>query len=484
MLQSPFYNLLSLFANQNAMDILLTHGYFLQEDPHELEVMKPYPPLGVLYISSHLKAQGFDVAVFDTTFSSPAEFRRYVRRERPSVVGIYCNLMTRQQVIDMAAFCREQGATVIAGGPEPANYPEEYLARGIDLIVDGEGELTLAELIPHLARHGMQGLETIQGILYRNDAGKVVRTLPRPQIKDLTAQPFPDRQAIDIPQYVRVWREHHGTGSVSLITARGCPYKCRWCSHSVYGYTHRRRKAENVADELEWILATYQPEIVWYADDVFTINHRWLYAYHQELQRRGLRAPFETISREDRLNEKVVQTLAEMGCYRIWLGSESGSQRVLDAMQRQTSAERTREMASLLKQYGIQVGMFIMLGYEGETIADLDETVAHLKASNPDVFLTTVAYPIKGTPYYEEVAERIVPLAPWDQGSDRDLTVAGRHSSRFYRHATRWMVGEVGFHRERTGPRPDPLRMTKSFINARLGRVGMRLTARERQSAT
>ncbi|NUM48390.1 MAG: B12-binding domain-containing radical SAM protein [Anaerolineales bacterium] len=464
------------------MDLLLTHGYFLYTDPHELQVMKPYPPLGILYISSHLKAKGFDVQIFDSTFSSKDAFREYVKRERPSLVGLYCNLMTRHNVVEMAQICKENGATVIVGGPEPVNYPEEYLNRGADLIVSGEGELTLEALIPHLARHGLRGLQEIPGIIYRDQDGFLVRTPAREQIKDLSAQPFPDRAAIDIPRYVDVWRTHHGTGSVSLITARGCPYKCKWCSHSVFGYTHRRRTALNTADELELILGTYKPDIVWYADDVFTMNHRWLTEYAAELKRRNLRAPFETISREDRLNEQVIQTLAEMGCYRIWLGSESGSQRILDAMERKTSAEGTRDMAKLLKKHGIGVGMFIMLGYDGETMADLEETVHHLKQSNPDTFLTTIAYPIKGTPYYNEVQDRVIPLKAWDEGSDRDFTVAGRYSRKFYSHATRWMVGEVDLNRQLANSEKNPIELAKSFVNAKLGRLGMALTKGEREN--
>jgi len=461
------------------MDILLTHGYFLFQDPHELQVMKPYPTLGILYISAYLKSRGFDVKVFDSTFSSPEEQRAYLERERPPVVGVYANLMTRPRVIQTMKAAKAVGATVIAGGPEPANYPEEYLARGADVVVIGEGELTLEELLPHLARYGPNGMEHIQGIVYRNGDGQLVRTEPRPYIPKLDELPFPDRAAIDIPRYVRTWREHHGLGSVSLITARGCPYTCTWCSHAVYGYSHRRRSPENVADELEHIIETYQPDMVWYADDVFTIHKGWFFRYAAELKRRGINIPFETISREDRLNEEIIRTLKEMGAFRIWIGAESGSQRILDAMRRRTKAERVREMVHLLQRHGIEAGMFIMLGYEGEEMPDLEATVEHLKESNPDVFLTTVAYPIKNTPYYEMVKDRIIPLRPWDEGSDRDFTVAGRHSRRFYQFATRWMVNEVAAHRERQQAQPDYRRLAKAMVNARIGRLGMLATQHE-----
>jgi anaerobic magnesium-protoporphyrin IX monomethyl ester cyclase len=461
------------------MDILLTHGYFLYEDAHELEVMKPYPPLGILYISSHLKARGFDVGVYDTTFSSLDAFQRFVAREKPPVVGIYCNMMTKFNVLEMIRVCRRQGCTVILGGPESANYAEAYIDRGADVVVIGEGELTLEELLPHLARYGLGDMRHIQGIVYRADDGPYVRTPPRPYIEDLDAQPFPDREAIDIDAYVRVWRDHHGLGSVSLITARGCPYRCRWCSHAVFGYTHRRRSPANIADEVELILDRYNPDMLWYADDVFTIHRRGFFGYAEELKRRGIRIPFETISREDRLNEEVVRTLAEMGCARLWIGSESGSQRIINAMERRIDVERTREMSHLLQQYGIEVGMFMMLGYEGEEMADIEATVEHLKLSNPDVFLTTVAYTIKDTAYYATVEDRIIAPGTWAERTDRDLTVAGRHSRRFYEFANRWMVSEVNLHKLRNGQGGNDWATAKAFVNAKIGRLGMLLTRHE-----
>ena len=466
------------------MDILLTHGYFLYEDPHELAVMKPYPPLGLLYISSHLKSRRIDAGLFDTTFARLQDLQAYLHQAKPPIVGIYSNLMTRARVLEVMRAAKEAGGLVVVGGPDPANYLDEYLSRGADVIVIGEGELTLEELVPHLVEHGTRNLDSVLGIAYRSSLDRqVVRTEPRPMISDLDAQPFPDRVAIDQAAYIDVWRKHHGMGSVSLITARGCPFTCTWCSHSVFGYSHRRRSPANVVAEVEHIVANYSPDLLWYADDVFTINHKWLFEYSAELERRGLRLPFETISREDRLNEEVVQTLAKMGCYRLWIGAESGSQRILDAMKRRTNAERVRAMVHLLQKYGIEVGMFIMLGYDGEEQSDLEATLDHLKAARPDTFLTTVAYPIKGTPYHAAVADRIIARRSWEQGSDRDYSVAGRHSPRYYQFATRWMVSEVAYHRQRHSPTRSYPRMAKSFLSAKLGRVGMLLTEGEVEQA-
>ena len=461
------------------MDILLTHGYFISEDAHEQKVMKPYPPLGLLYVSSHLKSRGFDVGLYDTTFSTKEAFRSYVATHRPPVVGIYTNLMTKLNVLPMIKWCKEVGAHVVVGGPEPPHYADRFLDHGADAVIVGEGELTLEELIPALAKRGPNRLHDIDGVIFRDESGATVRNASRSQLKDLDAQPFPDRESIDLEAYIETWRTHHGLGSVSLITARGCPYTCKWCSHTVFGNTHRRRSPENVVAEMEHIIERYNPDQVWYADDVFTIHRSWFLKYASLLGERGIKKPFECISRADRLDTEVIEALRGMGCYRLWIGAESGSQRILDEMSRKTRVEDVQEKTRMLQKAGIQTGMFIMLGYEGEEISDIEATVDHLKKSNPDLFLTTVAYPIKGTPYYSEVESRVVETMRWEDRTDRDLTVAGRHSKKFYSYATRWMVNEVGLHKMRQNGSGDLKAAARAFVNARIGRLGMAFTKRE-----
>ncbi|HEY6339388.1 MAG TPA: radical SAM protein [Candidatus Sulfotelmatobacter sp.] len=435
------------------MDILLTHGYFLYEDPKELQIMKPYPPLGILYICSHLRNKGLRAEVFDSTFSSRQELWDLLRQGPPSVLGIYANLMTRPNVVEILRVARESGWQTIVGGPEPGAYIKEYLAAGADVVVIGEGEVTLEELVPALHSRAFENLHRVDGIAFQAADGSVVRTKPREQIRDIDIQPWPARESIDMARYVEVWREHHGMGSVSLITARGCPYHCRWCSHEVFGKTHRRRKPVSVVDELEWLINRYQPQMAWMADDVFTIHHGWLFQYAAELKRRGLKLPFECISRADRLTPQVVDTLAEMACFRVWIGSESGSQRILDAMERGVTVEQVQNGVALCRSAGIQTGMFLMWGYEGEELSDIEATVEHVKKTDPDIFFTTVAYPIKGTPYFSEVAERVDSLKPWSQGSDRDFRIRNRHSRQFYRFADKLLRSEVEL--ERLAHRPD-----------------------------
>jgi radical SAM superfamily enzyme YgiQ (UPF0313 family) len=183
--------------------------------------------------------------------------------------------------------------------------------------------------------------------------------------------------------------------------------------------------------------------MLWLADDVFTIHHGWIQEYAAEMARRNLKIPFECITRADRMNARIAETLAELGCFRVWIGSESGSQRILDAMERGVKVEQVREAVALCKQNGIQTGMFLMWGYEGEEVADIEATVEHVKRCRPDVFFTTVSYPIKGTSYFDKVASRLVNLLPWEASSDREIQVRGRHSRKFYQHADELLKSET-----------------------------------------
>jgi anaerobic magnesium-protoporphyrin IX monomethyl ester cyclase len=423
------------------MDLLLTHGYFLADDPKEREIMKPYAPLGLLYLSSHLRARGFDVEIYDSTFGSREELFARIDRERPRVVGIYGNLMTRANVLAIARAAHASGCRVILGGPEPANYPVEYFDAGVDAIVNGEGEVSLEACLGAFAAR--DDLARVPGIQYRAANGTVVRTEPAPQIANLDAQPWPDRDRIDLSKYLDAWRARHGRGSISIITARGCPYHCRWCSHSVYGKTHRRRSPASVAEEIAWIRDRYDPEMLWIADDVFTIHPGWIMQFAEEMFRRDLRIPFECITRADRMNATIADTLASLGCFRVWIGSESGSQKILDAMQRGVRLDQVRDAVRMLRDRGIATGMFLMWGYDGEDLGDIEATVEHVKSCRPDIFLTTVSYPIKGTPYYNDIAPRVIRIGEWTSTTDRDVRISGRHSRRFYQFADQLLKSEV-----------------------------------------
>ncbi|MGE5204621.1 MAG: B12-binding domain-containing radical SAM protein [Chlamydiota bacterium] len=461
------------------MDLLLTHGYFLGEDPKERQIMKPYPPLGILYLCSHLREKGFAVEVFDSTFASHEDLEFVLEYVEPSVLGIYANLMTRANVVRILQIAKRAGWTAVVGGPEPGAYIRQYLEAGADVVVMGEGELTVEELLPALRQKSPTALERVNGIAFRTEDGKIHITPPRALIANLDLQPWPAREEVDIGRYLETWRTHHGQGSVSLITARGCAYRCRWCSHQVFGKTHRRRKPASVAQELEWLLGRYSPDMAWFADDVFTIHHGWLHEYAALVKDRGLLVPFECITRADRLNEKVADTLAELRCFRVWIGSESGSQRILDAMERGVKVEQVQQAMALCRARGIQTGMFLMWGYPGEELEDIFATVEHVKRSQPDVFFTTVAYPIKGTPYFDDVAGSVVSSTAWDEGSDRDFRVRGRHSRRFFQFADELLRSEVELSRLQQGETATTTELQAKIAAAR---QGLRVTSTETEA--
>jgi radical SAM superfamily enzyme YgiQ (UPF0313 family) len=465
------------------MKILLTHAYFLGEDRKEQEIMRPYAPLGILYLAAYLEERGMPADVFDTTFSTWEKLEAHLLGTLPDVIGIYTNLMTKRNVLRLIRLVRGQKALsatrVVLGGPEVTHHAEKFIEHGADVIAIGEGEETMHALAT-LWSKGVQGREAddalagVAGIAFRDSARRIVRTTPRALMKTLDELPMPKRDAIDLAPYLSAWRSRHGSNAVSISTMRGCPYSCRWCSRAVYGESYRRRSPKLVADEMQAIVDRYRPDSLWFVDDVFTINRRWLNELTMEIERRGIRIPYECITRADRLDEQSVALLARSGCFRVWIGAESGSQKVLDAMDRRVKVDRVREMIHLSKKHGIGTGTFIMLGYPGETEADIDATIAHLKRSNPDQFTITVAYPIKGTPYYEEIRDDIVDTRPWEETTDRDLALRRPHSSLYYKLAVARVVNEVRSFQLGNSAGRRPFAAAKHRVKALAAQVGMR----------
>lgn len=437
------------------MEILLTHCYFIQDDEKEQEIMRPYPPLGILYLSGYLEEQGIENEVYDTTFSSKQDFRLYLLHHKPHIIGIYVNLMTKLNVLETIRFVKENlpDTVIILGGPEVRYSAENFLRYGADYIVIGEGEETMAELVKHLmlVPAGEQGREyghditspqAVAGVAFL-DNDKFVQTAERQKIKDLNELSVPNRKKINLHLYLQAWRERHGKNALSVSTMRGCPYTCKWCSRAVYGLSYRRRNADKVVEELVQIKKDYNPDSLWFVDDVFTISHKWLSAFRDELRKHNLLIPYECITRADRLNEEVIAILKETGCFRVWIGAESGSQKVIDLMDRRVDVNQVRDMIKLTRKHGIEAGTFIMLGYPGETEKDIEETIHHLKESNPDHFTITVAYPIKGTELYEEVEAIQTTKLDWSTSTDRQVDFKRTYSRKYYDYAVKHVISEV-----------------------------------------
>ena len=430
------------------MKVLLTHGYFINKDAAEQRIMKPYPPLGILYISAYLNEHGIDNKIFDTTFSTKENLKIFLLNEKPEYVAIYVNLMTKINVLEIIRFIKSKeelkGTKIIVGGPEVRYNAENLLKYGADVAVIGEGEETTLELIRTLEANKNADLSSVNGIAFLNN-GKTKFTPERQLIDKLDRLPMPNRAGINIKDYQQAWKQKHKQDAISVSTMRGCPYTCKWCSRAVYGLTYRRRSPEKVVEELKLIQKEYAPDSLWFVDDVFTISHKWLASLNDELKKQGVKINYECITRADRMNEDVIKIMKDSGCFRVWIGAESGSQRIIDAMDRRVKVEQVREMIQLSKKYGIETGTFIMLGYPGETEDDIEETIKHLKLSRPDHFTITVAYPINGTEFFQEIEARQTGDFNWDEQTDRDRDFVRTYPVKYYNYAVRRVVNEVNY---------------------------------------
>ena len=433
------------------MKICLTHAYYMKEDEKEQKIHKPYPPLGILYISAWLEQHGYDNEVYDTTFSSFDAQCAYLVEQQPEIIAIYTNLMTKIGVIRLIRQIRATeglcNSLIVLGGPDLRYNVENYLATGADVLVIGEGEQSMLELVQAVEQGLRPHFGHIAGLAFVDADGQITQTPARKHLRAVDELPTPNRHKIDLHQYLDTWKTHHGRSSVTVSTQRGCPYTCRWCSTAVYGQSYRRRSAEKVAAELRMIKDTYQPDQIWFVDDVFTVSHKWLAAFHEAVQTQDAVIPFECITRAERLNDDVLDMLKESGCFRVWIGAESGSQRIIDAMDRRVQAEQVQAMTIAAKAKGIETGTFIMLGYPGENEEDIKLTLQHLKKANPDLFTITVAYPIKGTGLYDDIKDKITAQPDWFSSTDRDIDFVRSYPRAYYDYAVRWVVNSVNLHK-------------------------------------
>jgi anaerobic magnesium-protoporphyrin IX monomethyl ester cyclase len=454
-------------------DILLGHAYFLKYDVIERRVMKPYPPLGILYLSAFLKREGFSVDIFDATFRDFGDFEATVKRVRPQIVGLYANIITRDNVLRLAQIAKANGVEfVLAGGPDASEWCDQYFANGVDIIGINEGELTLQELIPWLQQKGMKDIEQVRGIMFLKD-GRVHRTPPRPAITDLDSLPWPDRDVLNMEEYFRAWKSHHGESSVSLITARGCPFHCAWCSSEVFGHTHRQRSPKDVVDEMLMLKQRYNPDIMWISDDVLTINKKWTHEFVREVKARNAQHPYECLSRVDLVDYDILKGLRDTGCFRIWYGAESGSQKILDSMRKGTTVAQVREAARITQEVGMQAGFFILLGYPDETTADIRMTIDFLKETRPDVVGTSVAFPIKGTEFYHRVESRVIANENWSSRNQNKLLFKGKYPRLYYWFAVRWLVKEVNVNKMWRMKKRPYSRIVVESAKASIARLGV-----------
>ena len=432
------------------MSIILTHAYYLYEDDKEAKIMRPYAPLGILYISAYLNENNIKNHVFDSTFYSQETQLKFIEDKQPKVVAIYTNLMTKVNVIQLVKLLNNDAKygfpRIILGGPDITYNLENYLKIGANFLIIGEGEQTTLELYHAITNN--KDYSEISGIAYLED-GEIKKTSPRLHMKSLKALPLPNRAAIPVEKYLDTWKTYHGKSSMTISTQRGCPYTCKWCSTAVYGQSYRRRPPELVAAELRMLKDTYAPDSIWFVDDVFSVSHKWIKKFHEEVIKQDAIIPFECITRAERLNDEILQLLKEVGCYRIWIGAESGSQKIIDAMDRRVDVDVVKSAIQKTNALGMETGTFIMIGYPGENEGDINKTIRYLKAANPTHFTITVAYPIKGTSLYNEIEDEITVQPHWETSTDRDIDFKRTYSRKFYDYAVRRIVNEVNYYKNK-----------------------------------
>jgi anaerobic magnesium-protoporphyrin IX monomethyl ester cyclase len=440
--------------------ILFAHGHVLRFDRKLFAIGKPYPPLATLFAASHARALGHEVVVFDPMLDEAiGGFSRALDATRPDVVVLYddafnwftkmCLSRMREAACRMVREASARGLTTIVVGHDAGDDPAAYLAAGATLVVAGEGEITLGELLGRLEevhRDPRAAVEDtaaqVPGLVYLR-GGSLHRTGPRKLLRNLDDLPLPAWDLADLDRYRDFWRRRHGYFSLNMVTTRGCPYRCNWCSKPVYGNTYHSRTPANVVSEMQLLRDRYAPDHIWFCDDILGLKPRWLVEWSEAVVREGLVTPFLCQTRVDLMTEDGVRALRRAGCAEAWLGAESGSQRILDAMDKGITLEQTRLAVSRLHEQGVRVGLFLQFGYEGEGWKEIQQTRDMVRELLPDDIGISVSYPLPGTRYYERVAARLGEKRNWRESSDLDPLVHGPSANDFYPTLSRVVHAEL-----------------------------------------
>jgi anaerobic magnesium-protoporphyrin IX monomethyl ester cyclase len=439
------------------LSILVCHSYFLRLDQKQLERGKPYPPLATLQVAALLRKAGHQVSLFDAMLAEGLDdYTRMLRATQPQLVLFYedtfnflskmCLGTMRRAACDMIASARRSGSRVIAAGPDVSDAPGPYLQAGADLALIGEGLSALLELLPRLDAqlhaHSDELKEGLAGIVSLSE-GKVVavngaRGLPVPQLDGIAAWDL-----VDMERYRTTWLAAHGYFSLNMAGSRGCSFRCAWCSKPTWGNHYIQRTPQDVALEMIHLKRQFSPHHVWFADDIFGFRPDWVGAFTAAVEAAGGGVPFTIQTRADLVSERMAQELKNAGCAEAWLGAESGSQRVLDAMNKGTTVGQLHVARERLKSAGIRVGFFIQLGYLDEQLADILATRDLLAATRPDDIGVSVSYPLPGTKFYELVRAQLGRKTHWHESSDLEMMFHGTYTSDFYRQIRNLLHDQV-----------------------------------------
>lgn len=426
--------------------VLLTHSYFLYLDPKQEEAGNAYPPLGTLYAAGLLRDSGFSVSLFDSMLAgSPTDLIPVLEQEKPDVVVVYddgfnyltkmCLSNMREAAFEMIGFAKKRGCKVIISSSDSTDHFEKYLAKEADFVILGEGEITLLELLKALeANHSF---EEIEGIAFRKE-GQTISKGKRPVMKDLNLLPFPAWDLVDVEKYKALWKQKAGFFSLNVVTTRGCTYKCNWCAKPLFGNRYHARTPENVAEELEVLVRQFGADQIWFADDIFGLKPGWIKEFADRVQERKLKFGFKIQSRADLLvQDGTVKQLARAGCEEVWIGAESGSQKILDAMDKGITLAQIEKSRKLLKEHGIRAAFFIQFGYPGEEKEDLEATIKMVQRLLPDEIGVSVSYPLPGTKFYESVKSQLGPKANWTDSDELAMMFENTYPRGFYKNLQR-----------------------------------------------
>lgn len=426
-------------------DVLLTHSYHLYYDRKQTRKMQPYPPLGTLYAAALLRQAGLSVALFDTMLNDPEErFEEALRQHRPRIVAVFednfnflskmCLTRMREVAFHILETSQRAGATVLANGSDATDHALDYLQRGFRCVLLGEAEFTLLETVLHLIRGEEEGLRGVPGLAYlHRDTGEIVKTERRGLMRNLDHLPFPSRDLLDISQYRDAWKSAHGYFSLNIVASRGCPYRCNWCAKPIYGDSFSVRSAAMVAQEMRQLKHDFGAEHLWFADDIFGLRSRWVRELAVEVEKLDAAIPFKMQSRVDLMTADTVRSLRRAGCAEVWMGAESGSQKILDAMDKGTRVDQIATARENLRVEGIRACYFLQFGYPGETWQDIQNTIKLVHDTRPDDIGVSVSYPLPGTKFFDRVQAQLGEKTNWSDSEDMAMMFQGAYTNEFYR---------------------------------------------------
>lgn len=425
------------------MKVLFTHSYFLQFDIKQLNTNTPYPPLATIYAASLLRENGHEVKVADIQFAKSAEeIRRYFDDFKPDLFVIYddgfnyltkmCLTNMRHAAFKMQQIAKEFNIPVIVSSSDATDHIEKYCAEGADYIIIGEAEQTLLELTE--AFKNKADKTNITGIAFVSD-GKVIKTQAKLVSRELDHFPKPAWDLIDIVPYKETWLKKHGYFSLNFVTTRGCPYKCNWCAKPIYGNRYNSHSPKYVVDLIKETQTKFGYTHIWFADDIFGLKAEWVREFSDLVKKENIKINYKIQSRADLLIEpEYVNYLAESGCDTVWMGAESGSQKILDAMDKGIKVEEIKKAVTLLKSKKIKPALFLQFGYLGEDISDIKQTISMVKETLPYDIGISVSYPLPGTKFYDKVKDQLKEKTNWTDSDELYLMFKNTYSPDFYKH--------------------------------------------------